>query len=181
MTALFKLAVGWLTSSIWWIVGVGALSLMSWGSVQTYRLKLSKAETQEVQKLRVLDHAQATAAALKQTTEYRAEEQRRLSAQKEAADEADRQLTQARADAAIADAAAGRLQHRVAALVAAAREAARHPAPVAASPPAEDPIGMLAELQRRADERAGVLARIADERGAAGAACERQYDALTPP
>ncbi|WP_428420020.1 DUF2514 family protein [Methylibium sp.] len=41
------------------------------------------------------------------------------------------------------------------------------------------PAGVLAELQRRADEHAGSLAHIADERGAAGTVCEHEYDALT--
>ncbi|WP_175764578.1 DUF2514 family protein, partial [Burkholderia ambifaria] len=34
------------------------------------------------------------------------------------------------------------------------------------------------ELFGRADERAGELAKIADERGIAGQQCERSYDAL---
>jgi hypothetical protein len=38
---------------------------------------------------------------------------------------------------------------------------------------------LLADLFGRADERAGELAKIADERGIAGQQCERDYDALT--
>ncbi|WP_128422755.1 DUF2514 family protein, partial [Delftia tsuruhatensis] len=37
----------------------------------------------------------------------------------------------------------------------------------------------LAELQRRADERAGELARIADDARGRGSACERAYDAVS--
>jgi hypothetical protein len=38
-------------------------------------------------------------------------------------------------------------------------------------------INSPAELQRRADERAGALARIADDARHRGSACERAYDA----
>ena len=44
-------------------------------------------------------------------------------------------------------------------------------------PSTDDPIGVLAHVLGRADERAGVLADLADRRAIAGAACERAYDA----
>jgi hypothetical protein len=43
---------------------------------------------------------------------------------------------------------------------------------------AGDALNVLANVFSRADARAAELARIADERGTAGAACERSYDAL---
>lgn len=55
-----------------------------------------------------------------------------------------------------------------------------NPPAAAASAPAEDPILVLARLLDRADARASELARLADQRGAAGSACEQAYDALTP-
>lgn len=122
---------------------------------------------------------QAHTATLRETAMHEAliETTRRLTAQQEAADVASRQARRARADAAAADAAAGSLREHVARL--AARAAGDDPAAAAGGQTAADAAGMLAELQRRADERAGILARIADERGIAGAACERAYDALT--
>jgi vacuolar-type H+-ATPase subunit I/STV1 len=42
---------------------------------------------------------------------------------------------------------------------------------------AGDPIGVLADVLGRADERASLLADLADRRGVAGRACEREYDA----
>jgi len=42
--------------------------------------------------------------------------------------------------------------------------------------PAGDAIGVLAYVLGRADERAGILADIAEQRGIAGRACERSYD-----
>ena len=40
----------------------------------------------------------------------------------------------------------------------------------------DDPISVLAIVLGRADERAGILADIAEQRGIAGRACERAYD-----
>ncbi|WP_131753666.1 DUF2514 family protein [Burkholderia vietnamiensis] len=105
----------------------------------------------------------------------RAEEQRRTAAQSEIAKDANQQRTAALADAFAARAAAGSLQQRVDRLVA----AARNPAATAGSAPAGDPIGVLADVLGSIDDRAGELAKIADERGIAGQQCERDYDALT--
>ncbi len=167
-----------------WLAGGIALVLavlVGSCTVQTGRLHNTQRALATEKTERKAEHDAAQAAAIKASAEYRAREQQWATAQKEISDEADRKLTQVRADAAIADAAAGRLQQRVAALVAEARRAATSPGPAGASAPAGDPIGMLADLQRRADEAAGVLARIADERGAAGDACVRAYEALTAP
>ncbi|AJY14242.1 DUF2514 domain-containing protein [Burkholderia dolosa] len=120
-----------------------------------------------------------TAAAQKSQLEAvaaaRAEEQRRTAAQSEIAKDANKQRTAALADAFAARAAAGSLQQRVDQLVA----AALHPAAAAGSSATGDALDLLADLFGRADERAGELAKIADERGIAGQQCERDYDALT--
>lgn len=171
--------LGKLGSYLWpAVAGAFAASLL-WGGVEHWRANRNADAVIEAKNACTVARANATAAALQQSETNAAITVARINEQKRIADEAERQLAQARADAAIADAAAGRLSRRVAALVAAAREAASHPPAVGASAPAEDPIGMLAELQRRADEAAGVFARVADERGAAGSACEREYDSLT--
>lgn len=47
-------------------------------------------------------------------------------------------------------------------------------------PTAADAAVVYARLLDRADARASELARIADERGAAGVACVQSYNALTP-
>ncbi|WP_176158780.1 DUF2514 family protein [Burkholderia multivorans] len=119
--------------------------------------------------------AAAQKAQLAAVAAARAEEQRRTAAQSEIANDANQQRTAALADAFAARAAAGSLQQRVDQLVA----AARHPATAAGSPAAGDTLDLLADLFGRADERAGELAKIADERGIAGQQCERDYDALT--
>ncbi|MBR7899901.1 DUF2514 family protein [Burkholderia multivorans] len=112
---------------------------------------------------------------IKAVSAARAEEQRRTAAQSEIAKDANQQRTAALADAFAARAAAGSLQQRVDQLVA----AARHPTATAGSPAAGDALDLLADVLGRADERAGELAKIADDRGIAGQQCERDYDALT--
>ncbi|MBN3822368.1 DUF2514 family protein [Burkholderia sp. Ac-20384] len=121
--------------------------------------------------------ADAAATQAKAVNAARAEEQRRTAAQTEIAKDANQQRTAALADAFAARAAAGSLQQRVDQLVA----AARHPAASAGSAPAGDPIGVLADVLGSIDDRAGELAKIADDRGIAGKQCERDYDSLTGP
>ena len=175
--------IGWilgrLGSYLWPVVGAAFVALTLAVGVQTKRVTWAKAETQQVKNAWTLAQADATAAALAQTAQFRATEQAWQDKQKEINDDAEKRLAQVRADATLADASAGRLSVRVTALVAQARTAAANPPAVGASAPASDPIGMLAELQRRADEAAGIYARIADERGAAGSTCEREYDAVS--
>lgn len=60
-----------------------------------------------------------------------------------------------------------------------ARANTGYPAASAGGPAASDPAVVLADLLSRADARAEDLARLADERGAAGSACEHAYSALT--
>lgn len=91
--------------------------------------------------------------------------------QQEAMNHANDQLEDARRDAATAGGAADRLRNRVADL--AKRAAASCP-----SPPAGDPIGVLADVLARADARAGVLAEYADRARIAGLACESAYQAV---
>lgn len=124
-----------------------------------------------------------TRRALVAAEDARAEEMRRAKAQKEIEDANEARLQTLRADAAVADAAAGRLRQRVADLIAAARRGAgaSDPAPVVGSPAAGDPVGVFANVLSRCVERVRFLAAVADERGAAGAACVSEYDALTPP
>jgi len=170
-----------LSGYLWPAIGIAFAGLLIAVGVQTKRVEWAKNEANEVKAAWVLDRERANEVARKAELAARAREQAVAAAQKESADEYQRQITQARADAVIADAASGRLQQRVAQLLAAARAAPGNPPIVDAGAPAESVARVLAELQRRSDETAGRLALIADERGAAGSACEREYDALTKP
>lgn len=82
-------------------------------------------------------------------------------------------LVKARNERDLAESAGRDLRVRLNAAVAAARAAS-----AAGGEAAGDPIGVLADVLSRADERAGVLADYADRARIAGLACERSYDAL---
>jgi hypothetical protein len=126
----------------------------------------------------VLERSAQISAAAIAVDNARREEQRRLAAQMEIVDEANKEAKSARMAARDADAAAERLRRRVADLVA-ARPAAGDSRSSCGGTSAGDPIGMLADVLGRADRRAGVLAEYADSARIAGQACERAYDALS--
>jgi hypothetical protein len=120
--------------------------------------------------------------ALAATEVARTEEQRRAAAQKEVEDAHEAEMRRARADAAIADSAAGRLRERVASLVASSNSAGTSNSPaIRVGPPAKSAAGVCADVLVRLLERGQLLARVADERGAAGTACEQSYDSLKGP
>jgi hypothetical protein len=108
----------------------------------------------------------------------RAEEQRRAAALSEIANDANTQRTAALADAFAARAAAGSLRDQVASLVRSAK-AASHSTIAAGSPAGPDALDLLANVFSQSDQRAGELAKIADDSRIAGQQCERDYDALT--
>lgn len=86
-------------------------------------------------------------------------------------------LAAADADAGRARAAADGLQRDLADYITAHRRAAQARAAAGQCTPDSAALDMLADLQRRADARAGELAGIADQARARGAACERAHDA----
>ncbi|HDR9508932.1 hypothetical protein C5615_22935 [Burkholderia cepacia] len=152
----------WIDPRIWLLVIAGVVA----GSACGYL----KGHCDADRSAKVADQA-------KQIDDLRAERDefgRRLAAQQEIATNAAKERDQARADAAVADGAADGLRKQIAALVGNARRAGA----AAGSPTAGDTLDLLADVFGRADERAGELAKIADERGIAGQQCERSYDAL---
>lgn len=149
--------------------------------VQTWRLHSEQADSAAERVSFAEARTLASRASAAEEAKNRAEEKRVRDAQQEKIDAAEQVIARERADRAIADAAAGRLSQRVAALVASAREAARNPATAQAGPAADDSAGVLAELLGRCVQRVRLLAAVADERGTAGQLCEQSYDALTPP
>ena len=93
-------------------------------------------------------------------------------------DDGQKRIDTARADAAGARAAAGRLQQQLTHYRGAAAQRAAHPGLATAGPAAGDALDLLAHLFSRADDRAGELAAFADLAHAAGITCERAYDTL---
>jgi hypothetical protein len=152
----------WIDPRIWLLVVAGVVAGSACGYFKGHR---------------DADQSAKVADQVRQIDDLRAERDqysRRLVAQQEIATHAAKERDQARADAAVADGVADGLRKQVAALVADARRAGA----AAGSPATDDALDLLADLFGRADERAGELAKIADERGIAGQQCERSYDAL---
>lgn len=139
---------------VWFVIAA-----LAWGGYQRHRATVAVQELADVRE-------SAYRTALIETT-------RRLTVQTEITNAASIALAQARADAADAAVAAGRLRD-------AARAAGRRacPAVAGASPAASAPAVVLAELYDWADGRAGDLAAAVDAARIAGTACEQSYEAL---
>ncbi|OXI26851.1 DUF2514 family protein [Burkholderia sp. AU16482] len=152
----------WFDPRIWLLVVAGVIAGAACGYLKGHR---------------DADQSATVADQARQIDDLRAERDeysRRLVAQEEIATDAAKERDQARADAAVADDVADGLRKQVVALIADARRAGA----AAGSSATGDGLDLLADLFGRADERAGELAKIADERGIAGQQCERSYDAL---
>lgn len=121
----------------------------------------------------------ASRAQVKAVDDARLEERRWTNQQTEVANAAKKDADVARADARAADDVAGRLRKRVTELLAAGRLSGSATTPGGGAPAVGDTDALLAELFRRADERAGSLAADLDASRIAGLACERSYEALT--
>ena len=145
-------------------------------AVQTVRL--ANAQRDHARAVGVFNAAAATAErkAREQSETYRAKEQELRNAHDKIERETQATLAAATAGADRAVAAGQRLRRELADYLTAHRE--RATAAAAASQCAADgpALDLLADLFRRADQRAGELAAAADEARTRGAACERAYD-----
>lgn len=143
---------------------------LGWGGWQRHQVKTVTAELMRQQ-------AEAAAAREAALSASITETERRLDAQRKIVHEARKQADQAKADAVAAAAVAGKLRARLAAITSGAS-----PVDSTASSGGEsagDTARVLADLLARADDRAGALARHADEARAAAVACQRAYESLT--
>lgn len=138
------------------------LLLIAACAVQTARIANEQAAHADTRRAHAEAIAKAEAAA-------RAEEQRRVAAIQEIADETARRLDAARNDAAAAATAGRRLRDTLATLrLNCASTAAR-------GDTADATAGLLADVQRRLDEAADGIAGFADQAHTAGLGCERAY------
>ncbi|MDC2858581.1 DUF2514 family protein [Delftia sp. DT-2] len=119
----------------------------------------------------------AATAALQASEKYRKLEDKHRDDLRNIDAQARQDLARFAADADAARVAAGRLRGDLADYITAHRVAAQARATAVQCTPDTSALDLLAELQRRADERAGALARIADDARGRGGACERAYDA----
>ena len=163
-----------LKSRAWQLLALVLTALLLWQSVG-HLLALRAADKARADL--ATERAAAAAAAAETSERYRKLE----GTYRENLDSITRDAHQAQerdaADAAAARAAAGRLRGDLADYITAHRAAANARAAAGQCSPDTAALDLLAELQRRADDRAGELARIADDARSRGSACERAYDA----
>lgn len=160
---------GWL----WALMFSGALAAHG---VQSYRLNTERLAHQTTKTAFSTYQTEAERASREAEARNRQTEQELRDAQDAHAKEVAAihlDLDSARARAA---GVAGRMQVAVAAAAAQARAGCAAATPADLRTATGDPIGVLADVLGRADTRAGILADIADRRGIAGRACEREYD-----
>ncbi|EOZ7468773.1 DUF2514 family protein [Enterobacter hormaechei] len=126
------------------------------------------------------DLADSTAIMYREVAE-RAKERRRQLAADEERKRADIELAKVQADADAAQRTGDRLQQQLATIrkQLAGSETGRLSAIAAAGAAKAETTRVLAELLGESDKRAGIYAKEADERYAAGSSCERTYDKVT--
>ncbi|RYG10892.1 MAG: DUF2514 family protein [Burkholderiales bacterium] len=169
--ALFNVMPGF----VWALLLACALALIG---VKQVQLGAARTTAAEARADLAIYKAQAAESARLAELDARREEIRRNDLQRKAIDEAAAQVDTAQADAAAARDAAGQLRQQAQRAADAARAARADSAALGASAAAFDPIGMLADVLGRIDQRASRLAEIADAARIAGNLCERSYDAL---
>jgi hypothetical protein len=135
----------------------------------------------EVQQRWDAERQRQTAQALAESQSNARETLRRLERQQEAQRVHDQEIFAARNDAATARVSADSLRQWAEGIAAAARRAASNPATSDNREAAADSARVLADVLRKSDERAGVLAEYADAARIAGQQCVRAYEALTAP
>lgn len=161
----------WKYSTITTAVGLCALLLL-----QTMRL--ADAEQEKAQAIATLERERSTheRAAREQSERFRQLEGTHREHIAKIDTDAQAALAGADAGRARAVAARNRLQRDLADHLTQHRDAALARAAAGQCTPDPGPLDLLADLQRRADDRAGELAHIADTARARGLACERAYD-----
>lgn len=153
----------------WKLIGIAVLlALLGLQTVRVAELQQAAAERRAVdaENQRMAERAQRT------------EEQRRTAAVTKEATNAQDQTAALDASLPAARVASDGVRDAAASAAGRARASAC-PAAASTRQPGEDPIGLLADVLGRADQRAGELAEYADRLRIAGIACERSYDALT--
>lgn len=174
------IAPTWFRPWMVWLAIVAGMAVLL--GLQTIRLSDEQRDHAKTASLWSKDREAWEKAAREAVEAARAEEQRRTTEVQGIADETQAKLEVARADAADARDAGERLRQRVAKLTTAlGRAGASQPTAAGPGAPAQSTADLLADVQRRIDEATDTIAGFADQSHTAGLACERSYDALTPP
>ena len=172
MSALLKLVPSW----AWpWIAGV--LLALAVGGVQQIRVYSLQSKLGTERSAFSNYRTEVTERDRRAAMFVIQENQRRQAATEKADEEAQQQLAAARDDAQRAGTALERLQQRLAAAEQRSRDAGNS-ITAQLGKAAEDAARMRADMLGRLGAAAGFYAGIADERGIAGAACEKAYDGV---
>ena len=163
-----------LKSRAWQLLALVLAALLLWQGL-AHQVALRAADKARADL--ATERAAAAAAAAETSERYRKLEGTYRENLDTIARESGQAQARAAADADAARASAGRLRSDLADYITAHRAAAQARAAAGQCAPDTGAIDLLADLQRRADERAGELARIADEARARGEACEKSYEA----
>ncbi len=168
MTAWLKLVPGW----AYWLL---ALAVVAGGQ----QIRVLSAQSDAAQaRTDLADYRTEVSERDRRAALFVIQENQRRQAETEKADaEAQEQLAAARTDAERAGTALERLQQRLAASEQRSRDAG-NAITAQLSQAAEDAARVRADVLGRVGEAAQLYARVADERGVAGAACERAYDSV---
>ena len=159
-----------------WQIAAIALGVLL--AVQSVRL--ANAQRDHARAVGVFNAAAATAErkAREQSETYRAKEKELRDAHDKIERETQATLAAANAGADRAVAAGQRLRRELADYLTAHRERATAAAAANQCAPDGPALDLLAELFRRADQRAGELAAIADQARIRGLACEASYNSI---
>ncbi|POA88064.1 DUF2514 family protein [Pseudomonas protegens] len=161
-----------------WLLRVGllVLALASYWGIYQHGRSIESAEWQARWNARDAGDQQAWGLAEKAE---RDKEQARQTSINKAVQNGQRKIDDAMADAATARAAAGSLQRTIDDLTERLkRTASSNSCTAAASAAATRTALVLADLLKRADQRAGDLAAVADQSRSRGVTCEQAYDGL---
>ncbi len=158
----------------WQALALVLAALLAWQAMA----KLGAERDAALARAELAGEREAAATAARQASErYRILEDKHRDDIRTIDTQARQELARYAADADAARASAGRLRGDLATYITAHRAAAQARAAAGQCAPDTSALDLLAELQRRADERAGELARIADDARSRGGVCERAYDA----
>lgn len=161
-----------------WAALAGLILAAVVGGVQQLRLSAAKVALAAEQVAHSSYRAEVAERDRRAALAVLAESQRRQKAADESRRQALEQIEQAQADAAAADATAGGLRAEADRLK---RKLASCAGAVPGSAPGRDAGSVLADLLAEVESAGRAMAAEAQRRGIAGAACERQYDALPVP
>ena len=166
-----------LKTPLLWALGLGLVAALATAGIE--RTRAADARTDVATARKDLADLRATVAESARLAErvQRTQEQIWRTRVDGVIQDGQQQIAAARADADVAGDAERRVRQQLAAFRAAVRAASAAPAVAEGGAPAADPLDLLADLFGRADARAGELASLADQRGAAGTICERHADA----